>query len=98
DATSADTHRFPAPDYALPAFEKAAKGEGATYTPYVGDPEVRETLSKNIEDVLGLSASNGSSTLLSPGTQGSIFVALASILEPGDTVILPDPDYLSTER
>lgn len=98
DATSADTNRFPAPDYALPAFEKAAKGEGATYTPYVGDPNVREILSKNIEEILGLSASNGSSTILSPGTQGSIFVALASIIEPGDTVILPDPDYLSTER
>ncbi|MEK8174145.1 aminotransferase class I/II-fold pyridoxal phosphate-dependent enzyme [Streptomyces sp. M19] len=33
-----------------------------------------------------------------PGTQGALFTALAAILSPGDLVLLPDPDYLSTER
>lgn len=98
DATYANTHRFPAPDYALEAFTKAASGDGMTYTPYVGDADVREALAANITTHLGLDAGNGYGTILAPGTQSAIFIALASALDPGDKVILPDPDYLSTER
>lgn len=98
DATYANTHRFPPPPYALEAFTKAASGEGMTYTPYVGDRTVRDTVASNIESVLGLKATGSMATILTPGTQGALFIALSSILEPGDLVILPDPDYLSTER
>ncbi|MEY9778323.1 aminotransferase class I/II-fold pyridoxal phosphate-dependent enzyme [Arthrobacter sp. MW3 TE3886] len=98
DATYANTHRFPAPEYALDAFIKAASGDGMTYTPFVGDAGVRRQLEANIAEHLGLDASDSSSTILAPGTQGALFIALAAVLEPGDVVILPDPDYLSTER
>lgn len=98
DATYANTHRFPAPAYALEAFSRAARGEGMTYTPYVGDSGVREILSANIETHLGLTATGTMGTILTPGTQGALFLALSAVIEPGDLVILPDPDYLSTER
>lgn len=98
DATYANTHRFPAPDYALDAFTKAASGQGMTYTPYAGDAGVRDAVGSNITAHLGIDAGNGNSTILAPGTQGALFIALAAVLEPGDKVILPDPDYLSTER
>lgn len=98
DATYANTHRFPPPPYALEAFTKAASGAGMTYTPYVGDKSVRAAVSANIESHLGFPATGASSTILTPGTQAALFVALSAILEPGDLVILPDPDYLSTER
>jgi aspartate/methionine/tyrosine aminotransferase len=98
DATYANTHRFPPPPYALKAFTEAASGAGMTYTPYVGDRTVRKTVSENIETYLGFSATGSSSTILTPGTQAALFVALSAIIEPGDLVILPDPDYLSTER
>lgn len=98
DATYANTHRFPAPDYALEAFNRAAGGEGMTYTPYIGDAGVREALESNIATHLGLDMSGDTGAILAPGTQGALFIALASVLEPGDVVILPDPDYLSTER
>jgi aspartate/methionine/tyrosine aminotransferase len=98
DATYANTRRFPAPPYALKAFTEAASGAGMTYTPYVGDRSVRAAVSANIESTLGFPATGTSSTILTPGTQAALFVALSSILEPGDLVILPDPDYLSTER
>ncbi|GAA3615168.1 pyridoxal phosphate-dependent aminotransferase [Kineosporia mesophila] len=95
DATYADTHRFPPPEWALPTFTTAASGEGMTYTPYRGDHGVRGTVTSNVNTVLGIPADD---VILTPGTQGALFVALASILSPGDTVLLPDPDYLSTER
>lgn len=98
DATYANTHRFPAPAYALAAFTAAASGEGMTYTPYVGDTGVRATVAANIEAHLGLTATGSTDLILAPGTQGALFIALSAIIEPGDLVILPDPDYLSTER
>ncbi|KAA9153484.1 aminotransferase class I/II-fold pyridoxal phosphate-dependent enzyme [Amycolatopsis acidicola] len=98
DATYADTHRFPAPEWALPAFTEAASGGGMTYTPYRGDRPVREAVAHNVSTVLGVPATGAADVILTPGTQGALFVALASILSPGDLVLLPDPDYLSTER
>lgn len=98
NATYANTHRFPPPSYALEAFTKAASGAGMTYTPYVGDKSVRASVSANIENYLGFPATGAFSTILTPGTQAALFVALSAVLEPGDLVILPDPDYLSTER
>lgn len=98
DATYADTHRFPAPGWALPAFTEAASGAGMTYTPYRGDRPVREAVAHNVSTVLGVPATGQADVILTPGTQGALFVALAAILSPGDLVLLPDPDYLSTER
>lgn len=98
DATYADTHRFPPPDWALPTFSEAASGGGMTYTPYRGDNDVRSAVATNVEAVLGLPATDPAEVILTPGTQGALFITLASLIEPGDVVILPDPDYLSTER
>src|SRR5690606_2385037 len=98
DATYADTHRFPPPEWALPTFVAAASGEGMTYTPYRGDRGVREAVARNISEHLGVPADGPADVILTPGTQGALFIALAAILSPGDLVLLPDPDYLSTER
>jgi aspartate/methionine/tyrosine aminotransferase len=98
DATYADTHRFPPPPWALPTFSEAASGAGMTYTPYRGDNGVRDAVAANVESVLGISQTDPSEVILTPGTQGALFITLASLIEPGDVVLLPDPDYLSTER
>jgi aspartate/methionine/tyrosine aminotransferase len=36
--------------------------------------------------------------LLTPGTQAGLFAALAALVDPGDRVLLVDPDYLASER
>ncbi|BDY26700.1 aminotransferase class I/II-fold pyridoxal phosphate-dependent enzyme [Mycolicibacterium mageritense] len=98
DATYADTHRFPPPEWTLSTFAESAGGAGMTYTPYRGDAGVREAVAANVQAVLGLPAATSDEVILTPGTQGALFITLAAIIEPGDIVILPDPDYLSTER
>lgn len=98
DLTYADTNRFPAPEWALDTFAAAASGGGMTYTPYRGDSVVVSDVAENVSSVLGLRYVDEANVMLAPGTQGALFVALASIIEPGDTVVLPEPDYLSTER
>ncbi|MFG3689831.1 aminotransferase class I/II-fold pyridoxal phosphate-dependent enzyme [Micromonospora sp. NPDC047740] len=98
DVTYADTHRFPPPSWALDTFVEAASGKGMTYTPYRGDRQVRAAVAANVESVLGIPSHGTADVILTPGTQGALFVAMASILQPGDLVVLPDPEYLSTER
>lgn len=97
DLTYADTHRFPPPPWALETFDRAAGGEGMTYTPYAGDAGVREAVAGNLGATLGLAAS-AENVLLSPGTQAGLYTALSAIVEDGDEVLLADPEYLATER
>ncbi len=96
--TYADTHRFPPPDWAITEFTRAATGQGQTYTPYRGDVGVLAAVAPAISEFLGIAVDPERELVLTPGTQGALFAALAAIVDDGDTVLLPDPDYLSTER
>jgi aspartate/methionine/tyrosine aminotransferase len=98
DVTYVDTHRFPPPAWALETFNAAASGGGMTYTAYRGDPGVRRAVAENIQATFGLDVDPGRSLILTPGTQGALFTALGALVEEGDTVLLVDPEYLSTER
>jgi aspartate/methionine/tyrosine aminotransferase len=96
--THADTKRFPPPEWAIEAFTRAAAGDGPTYTPYRGDAAVRAALAASLRGFLGLPVDPESELILTPGTQAGLFTALASTVEPGDRVLLVDPDYISYER
>lgn len=98
DLTGADTHRFPPPDWANETVVEAASGKGITYTPARGDVGVRETLAGSLDGLFGWSVDPARHLILTPGTQAGLFIGIGSLVEPGDTVVLPDPDYLLTER
>jgi aspartate/methionine/tyrosine aminotransferase len=98
DITYADTKRFPPPAWALEAFTRAASGGGPTYTPYRGDAEVCTHVAASLGAFLGLPTDPEREVILTPGTQAALFVALSALLEPGDRVVLGDPDYLAYER
>ena len=97
DLTYANTKRWKAPDWALDAFEKGMR-RGESYTPYRGDPGVREDVSASLTEFIGVDVDPERNLILTPGTQGALFAAVAAIVEPGDRVVLFDPEYLATER
>jgi aspartate/methionine/tyrosine aminotransferase len=96
--TYADTKRFPPPAWALEAFQRAASGGGESYTPYRGDSEVRAALAGPLGAFVGFDVDPDTELILTPGSQAALFLALSSLLETGDRVILADPDYLAYER
>jgi aspartate/methionine/tyrosine aminotransferase len=98
NATHADTHRFPPPDWALEEFSKAASGAGNAYTAFRGDQSVLGILAPSLQSFLGIDVDPRKNIVLSAGTQGGLFATLSALVEPGDTVVLADPDYLSSER
>jgi aspartate/methionine/tyrosine aminotransferase len=96
--TYADTKRFPPPAWALEAFQRAASGGGESYTPYRGDRDVRAALAAPLSSFVGFNVDPDTELILTPGSQAALFMALSSVLEHGDRVILADPDYLAYER
>lgn len=98
DLTGADTGVFPPPPYAIEAMTQAATGGGATYTPYRGDAGVRAQVAANLATHLGVEVDPATELILTPGTQSGLFAALSAQVDRDSAVILPDPDYLLTER
>lgn len=96
--TYADTHRFPAPPWAIEAMVRAAGGAGPSYTAYRGEADVRTAVAASLSVFLGFDVDPETELILTPGTQAGLFTALTALVDTGDHVVLPDPDYLSSER
>jgi aspartate/methionine/tyrosine aminotransferase len=98
DATQFDTVRFPPPDWAQAALAKASADGSLAYTGYRGDRNVLDQVAKNVSSLLGIAIDPARQIILTAGTQAGLFGALASLIDPGDEVLLFDPDYHFSER
>lgn len=98
DTTHFDTVQFPPPDWALEHFSAAARQGELAYTGYRGHPGVLETVAANVSRFLGLPIDPERHIALTPGTQSALFNVLAARVDPGDRVVVMDPDYLFTAR
>jgi DNA-binding transcriptional MocR family regulator len=59
---------------------------------YRGDRNVLDKVAKNVSSLLGIALDPARQIILTPGTQAGLFGALASLIDPGDEVLLFDPD------
>ncbi|EMY35980.1 aspartate aminotransferase [Arthrobacter crystallopoietes BAB-32] len=98
DTTHFDTVRFPAPEWAEELFAEAAADGSRAYSLYRGSDEVRAALAPVLTDWLGFDVDADQNILLTPGTQAGLFTSLTSLVDPGDDVVLFDPEYLFSER
>ena len=88
------------PDFRTPAHiaeaAKAAIDAGFTfYTPTAGIAPLREGLARKLERVNGISVPP-SQIVCGPGGVGVISATMATLLDPGDEVLLPDPGWPNT--
>jgi aspartate/methionine/tyrosine aminotransferase len=98
DTTHFDVTRFPPPDWALPAFVRAAGSGAAAYTAYRGGADVRDRCAEAISALLSVSVDSERNLVLTTGTQGGLFAVLSALVDVGDRVALTDPEYLFAER
>jgi aspartate/methionine/tyrosine aminotransferase len=85
------------PDFDTPAgiveAGRDALSQGHThYTHSLGDPELREALARHYDRSYGVKVDPGH-MLASSGSSPAMLITFASLLDPGDEVILPDPAY-----
>jgi aspartate aminotransferase len=84
---------FPTPDYIVAAAQKAcAEPRFHKYTPTPGLPELREAVAAKTARDSGLEVSP-SQVLITNGGKQAVFQAFATLLDPGDEVLVPTPHW-----
>jgi aspartate aminotransferase len=82
---------FPTPDYIVEAAQRAcAEPRFHKYTPAAGLPELREAVAAKTARDSGLQVS-ASQVLITNGGKQAVFEAFATLLDPGDEVLMPTP-------
>jgi len=82
---------FPTPDYIVEAAQRAcAEPKFHKYTPAAGLPELRAAIAAKTARDSGLVLS-ASQVLVTNGGKHAVYEALATLLDPGDEVLLPTP-------
>ncbi|WP_133579115.1 aminotransferase A [Aureibacillus halotolerans] len=83
---------FPTPDAAKAAAVKAIEENQTTYTANAGMLSLRKAVSETMQSY-GLCYDQNTEIIVTTGASQAIDVALRTILQPGDEVILPAPVY-----
>ncbi|MCF3934709.1 pyridoxal phosphate-dependent aminotransferase [Acuticoccus sp. M5D2P5] len=95
DFSHGDVDAFPPPpDAARLVGEAITIGGAQAYTEYRGAGAIRETLAGRLATFTGARI-DPEAMILTPGTQGALFLAVASCVGPGDAIAIADPDYFA---
>ena len=88
------------PDFTTPAtildagIHSLQQGE-THYTSNAGILEVRQALSAHLEKLYGIQFDAAAEILLTVGVSEALYLALSSLVNPGDEVIIPTPCFVS---
>ncbi len=86
---------FPTPDYIVEAAQRAcAVPRFHKYSPTAGLPELREAVAAKTARDSGLDISPGQ-VLITNGGKHAVYQSFATLLDPGDEVLLPTPYWTS---
>ncbi|GBF33316.1 aspartate aminotransferase [Desulfocucumis palustris] len=84
---------LPTPRHIIKAAQEAL-AEGAThYTAWAGLPGLRKAISKKLAEENGISVNPDKEIIVTVGAQEAIFLAMMTLINPGDEVIVPEPRY-----
>ncbi|WP_312795084.1 pyridoxal phosphate-dependent aminotransferase [Tianweitania sp.] len=73
-------------------------GGKQAYTEYRGDIGIREDLAQRIAAFTGAPVDGRDGMIITPGTQGALFLAVASTVSRGDKVAIVRPDYFANRK
>lgn len=85
---------FDTPEFIKEACIKAIEAGKTKYLPSAGLPALREALAAHYAKRRGISY-NASNFIVSPGGKFSCYLAIISVISPGDEVIIPAPYWVS---
>lgn len=78
--------------------EGVAAGGRQAYTEYRGSLEIRETLAGRLAHFTGAPVDGRDGMIITPGTQGALFLAVAATVSRGDKVAIVQPDYFANRK
>jgi aminotransferase len=87
---------FPAPQAVIDATIAAIKeGKGSVYAPTMGIPQLKGIIAEKLKKENYIVADPEKNVMVTNGGSGSITLAFAALLNPGDEIILFSPNFLS---
>jgi aspartate/methionine/tyrosine aminotransferase len=86
------------PDYDTPrhiieACKEALDAGYTRYGPALGIPQLRQAVSRKLQQVNSIRADPDTQVIITVGAQEAITLAMLTILDPGDEVVMQDPVY-----
>lgn len=78
--------------------EAVAAGGSRAYTEYRGSADIRAGLAECLAAFTGAPVSADHGLILTPGTQGALFLAAGALINPGDEVAIVQPDYFANRK
>jgi aspartate aminotransferase len=86
------------PDFDTPVFireaaEKAINDGFTHYSPAAGYEDLRKAVAEKLRRENGVSCDYERGVVMTPGSSSGIFLALLSLLNPGDEALVPDPAW-----
>jgi len=74
------------------------EGGAQAYTPYRGRKSILEHVAASLSAFTGAAISPEDNVILTPGTQGALFLAMGANIMPGDKVAIVEPDYFANRK
>ena len=99
DFSHGDVDAHPPAPGALEAFTQGVgRGGAQAYTEYRGAAAIRDLLAGRLAELTGAPVDARDGLILTPGTQGALFLALAATVAAGDKVAIVQPDYFANRK
>lgn len=90
---------FPPAPGALDAFIAGEqRGGSQAYTEYRGALRLREQVARKLSEFTGRPIAPDQELIITPGTQGALFLALGATVNAGDRVAIVRPDYFANRK
>ncbi len=74
------------------------RGGSQAYTEYRGGGELRERVAAHLSKFTGAPVAAASELIITPGTQGALFLAVGATVAAGDRVAIVRPDYFANRK
>ncbi|MFD4971691.1 pyridoxal phosphate-dependent aminotransferase [Streptomyces sp. NPDC058424] len=84
---------FPTPAHVRAAAQRAAEQGHTRYAPTPGLPELKEALTHKLRTVNRIQVPGSHQVVVSNGGANALFAVFGSVLDPGDSILIPDPGW-----
>ncbi len=99
DFSHGDVDAFPPTPGAAEAWNAGFEvGSEQAYTEYCGTAFIRDGLASRLGTFTGSPISADRELIITPGTQGALFLALGSVVEQDTKVAVVEPDYFANRK
>jgi aspartate/methionine/tyrosine aminotransferase len=75
-----------------------ARGGDQAYTEYRGTRSIREDVARKLSAFTGTAIDAEHEIIITPGTQGALFMAMGACMRAGDKVAILEPDYFANRK